>query len=87
VQGAFLTHLGGAALHSSTLSTYLPYDGHLYGCLYRPTETKHHLRVGGGGGDVVVWDNCPAQYQARQEYNLPQQPLMWRTTVKVETLF
>lgn len=38
---------------------------------------RHHWRV----GDLVMWDNCTAQHLAVNDYQLPQERLMYRTTV------
>ena len=33
-------------------------------------------------GDLLIWDNCATQHLALADYALPQQRLMYRTTVK-----
>jgi taurine dioxygenase len=32
-------------------------------------------------GDLLLWDNCTVQHRAIQAYDLPQRPLMHRTTM------
>jgi taurine dioxygenase len=39
---------------------------------------RHQWRV----GDLLIWDNCATQHLAIADYALPQQRLMYRTTVK-----
>ena len=38
-------------------------------------------------GDVVMWDNCLMQHEAITDYALPQRRLMYRTTVKGESVY
>lgn len=46
--------------------------------IVKPTFVyRHQWRL----GDLLLWDNCTVQHRAIQDYHLPQQRLMYRTTM------
>ncbi len=46
-------------------------------CVQPEFMYRHRWRV----GDLLMWDNCTAQHVAVNDYKLPQERLMYRTTV------